>query len=138
MTSFIAMEKVITHIETRRQIAASSMSQVLQLLNITEEEYCWHKYQCGYQYLMIYTEYDRQAVAHIERTRKYWQWWKNHWTMREEEFLADANNIFPRHRMKHYKRLHSPAILSQEITLHAKKLADSYAAMIVDFLKSVS
>lgn len=124
--------KLKSHIETRRDASVRCAVRVMNLLHWTELEYGAFKYQIGLSYLKQYTK-DEQAICRLERTKVFWNWWKIHWTIREEQWLLDyqkLQQISLRYRLKSYKSQHDPGGLAQEIYPNAKVLGESYAEMM--------
>jgi hypothetical protein len=66
------------------------MQEVLRQLQWDEEYYCNLKYRTGFEYLRFQTVGDAEALADLEKEAVYWNWWKNQWLLREEQFLADV------------------------------------------------
>lgn len=123
-------ERGMTEPEKARMAALYSMHQVMRLLGWDEETYCWDQYKTGLKYLELYTGKDPVAMAHLEREKRFWSWWKNHWAMRNEDFISVAWKL-PRWKLHYfYIELHNPYDLAREITPHGRMLGDSYAVMI--------
>jgi len=129
----MTQSKTATHIQSRRDAAQRSMGRVCRLLHYSEDSYCWMKYRRGLEYLRIYLRGDTHAISQMERSSIYWGWWKNQWTLREEEFLthyADLERLSVKTRRLSYGYLHNAAALAAEMNPTSKSLGESYAAMI--------
>lgn len=125
--------------DMRRNTAERCMRRILWMLRIDEEAYCWLKYEYGLQYLYAYLKNDSHAIGIIERSPVFWAWWKNHWTLREEAFLQDAeqlDKISLSTRRNAYHALHNPMALAAEIHPNAAVLGDSYDKMIQELIKT--
>jgi hypothetical protein len=121
-----------THIQSRRNAAIRCEQHVMNLLDWSLEDYTWFKYETGLRYLNYYTK-NCQAIYMLERSQIFWSWWKNHWTIREEEWLLGFDKlqtISPRIRLRDYRAQHNAGGLAQEIFPNAKILGDSYAEMM--------
>lgn len=133
-----ATRNKMTHIQSRRDAAERCMRRITHLLHWSDERYCWFKYETGLQYLAAYLRGDVEAQDWISRSKVFWGWWKNHWTIREEAFLQDADllerlNLLT--RVKAYTAMHNANALASEMHPNAKVLEESYDAMIQEMLK---
>lgn len=125
-----------THIEQRRQAAITSSQEVMSLLNWSLHKYTWHKYLSGLKYLRLYTQDDTYAIEWLETQKGFWQWWKNQWTLREEQILPDLRKMRQRvNREAIYIANHNATTLAAEITPNGTILGDSYAEMMGNLLK---
>ena len=125
-----------SHIQSRRDAAIRCEHHVMDLLDWSLEDYTWFKYQTGLRYLKLYTA-NNQAIYKLERSRIFWNWWKNHWTIREEEWLlgfGKLQTISPRIRLQDYRAMHNAGGLAQEIFPNAKVLGESYAEMMQEVI----
>ncbi|MFN4248934.1 MAG: hypothetical protein ACK4EY_14500 [Flavipsychrobacter sp.] len=120
-----------THIQKRKNAAVSTMQQVIELLEWSQEKYCWHKYLTGLEYLNRYTQGDAEAIGWLENQKMFWNWWKNHWTIREEQFILSASKM--KHRINRevlYMGMNNANSLANEICPNGVLLGESYAVMI--------
>lgn len=116
--------------EERKDRVAYNQQQVMRLLRWDEETYCTFKYESGLTYLRHYTREDADAISWLETHRLFWNWWKNHWNMRDEDFLQLSWKV-PDFKQEHlYRQMHNPGMLAREITPNGRILGDSYAQMI--------
>ena len=112
-----------THINTRREESKRLQAFVMECLGWTEYEYCLFKYEQGLEYLKAYlTSFHidndmLRFMPHIERQRIYWQWWKNHWMLRDSIFEANMINdkLSLSTKLRIYKGLHNGFNLANEI-----------------------
>ena len=110
------MNLTISHVETRRQAAVTIQQRILERLEWGELYYCQFKYQRGLQYLHCLLAEDDASIDTLERDRIFWSWWRNHWTLRDEEFLAEIagmQNVANIRRI--YIAKHHPESLALEI-----------------------
>lgn len=127
--------------EMRKGVAEKCMRRVCYLLCWDEERYCWYKYYCGLAYLDAYLKRDTHFIAQLESSASYWAWWRNHWTLREEEWLQGYDKLKQLSVgtcRKSYKALNNPDALAFEIYPNAVALGESYAAMIVHTYNKVT
>jgi hypothetical protein len=62
--------------------------QLIQaVLNWDEMQYCEFKYEAGIAYAKRMTDNDVIGFDVLIQTRFFWQWWKNEWAKRDDEFL---------------------------------------------------
>ncbi len=109
------------------------MGVVMSLLGWSELEYCYFMYDMGVQYLEEYLHGDKHTIGQIEQSKIFWGWWKNHWFMRERQYVEQAeplSKISRRLRLLGYKGLHNPRMLAAEMNTAAVELGDSYANML--------
>jgi hypothetical protein len=112
----------------RSAIAQSVKMQILQLLNITEQDYCLLQFETGICYLSLsFSNKDYESL--LLKNRAFWNWWKNQWLLRDELFLwfARYSNILIDQEGRflideaytgypsNYTQLHDPVILVQMI-----------------------
>ncbi len=113
--------------------------QVLKLLGWDELQYGYFMYKAGRNYLIYYTNNDEFFIAQIERNKLFWNWWKTHWTLRNEAFINDNLNCLEQlHRetvLKLYIHTHDARILSNEIYPSGKVLGLTYKKMIGEVIK---
>lgn len=122
-----------THAESRKNAAQRCMKRVMWLLHWDAEQYTHFKYEEGMRYLAIYLGGDVHAIGLIERSPVFWGWWKNQWTIREEEYLNDTDRLSMQpvsRREATYCALHDAAALAEEQNPSAKGLGESYASMM--------
>lgn len=112
--------------------------KITQVLGWTDMEHSQYIYDCGLAYLHVIITGDDQAIAAMERSRIFWNWWKNHWQQRDAEFLLTADMAAPSQRLRmSYRMLHNARKLASKIYPNSVVLHDSYAVMIDDFINSV-
>lgn len=105
---------------------------IMHLLNWDELQYGEFQYKTGTQYLQAYIPHDPAGIDMLIESRIFWNWWKNHWLQRDEEFLKDAQ-VRHSHQaliVSMYICTHCPDTLVGQIRPQAVVLADSYSKMI--------
>ena len=88
------------------------------MLNWTEMQFAEYQYQNGIAYLMWYLPCDEWARQQLERSKLYWNWFKNQWVLHDESLLSfklslsecDHNTL-----MRLYDDLHCPRALAVEV-----------------------
>lgn len=119
--------------------AASDKAEVCKLLNWTEMEYAEFQYSCGKQYLQYYVASDPAGIDELISSKIYWNWWKLMWSRRDFAYLHENLNqlslLYVENRVKLYKHLHDPFILSQATTPPGFVLEESYSKMIDNVIK---
>lgn len=105
--------------------------QIIKLLRWTELEYAEFQYNTGIDYLNAYIPNDAQGIDMLCRNKIYWSWWKNHWAIRDQEFLEiAANGGDLKAVLRLYMRFHNTRRLINEIYPNAQVLGNSYCRMI--------
>jgi hypothetical protein len=114
------------------------MADVRRELRWTEMEYLGFQYDQGIAYLMAYLNGDEYSVNVMERSRIFWQWWKNHWRTRDESFLEQVvNTTFDLStRREMYLDTHDAVVLAKSIYPNGVVLNESYAVMITELVES--
>lgn len=134
------MSPKTTHVEKRRQQAHESKLSITEILGWKEEVYCEHQYNIGLAYLNYYIPTDPIGMEFLVRSKIFWNWWKNKWADRDQDFL---DQWLPRENWKKVQRrtlvllyleLNDPMVLSEDIKPHAVVLGDSYAKMYQDVI----
>jgi hypothetical protein len=74
-------------------MANSHKQQVMQILGWDELHYCNYQYQCGIAYLMWYMPCNQEGRRTLERSKLYWDWWKNLWSLYEEGWLVHKASL---------------------------------------------
>lgn len=62
-------------------------AMICEMLMMTEMEYGEMQYEEGVRYLSTYIEGDDWGQNILLRARIFWNWWKNHWELRDRCFL---------------------------------------------------
>jgi hypothetical protein len=74
----------------------------------------------------------------LQRSKIFWNWWKNKWADRDRDFLDQGNGAWRKVKLctlvELYLQLHDPYELSQDIKPHAVVLGNSYAKMFQDVI----
>lgn len=123
---------------TTAQIFNSNLStdnsvkqQVLRALGWDIEMYAYFQYETGLEYLTRYIKNDPSGIDMLERSRIFWNWWKNHWLQRDSQFLRECTGDVNRKRIvQMYKTKHSVDHLIGEIYPSAVILDNDYCSMI--------
>lgn len=103
-----------THNQLWHQRNAEVKKQVCQLLHWTEMEYAQYQYQMGIAYLMWYLPVNESLRAEYERSKLFWNWFKNIWLCYDESwcsFKLSLQECSKEKRLQLYKNLHCPRAL---------------------------
>jgi hypothetical protein len=115
------MEKPTTYI-TREEQATIVKTKVCQLLGWTDFEYAQYQYQHGISYLMWYLPCDEDARSQLERSKLYWNWFKNLWLCHDESlvsFTLSLRECSAEMLRGVYDDLHCPHALAIEVKPNA-------------------
>lgn len=106
------MPKLITN-----KISLELQAQILQLLNWSQEDLAAFIYEVGMEYLSAYFKEDEEAIDRLSRRREFWNWFKNHWSYRDQSFFESfvLDQCSHSYRLLMYRTLHSPSILACDI-----------------------
>jgi len=108
---------------------------VRRLLGWTEQQYCDFQYESGLEYLQAYIPDDQHGIDMLSRSRIFWNWWKNHWAMRDEQFISVAEE-YTKGNEKLYRTMNSSKALTSKIYPNAAVLEESYAVMIDNIINA--
>jgi hypothetical protein len=64
---------------------------ICEILKCTQEQYAELVYNEGLKYLKYYLPDDAEGREMLKRARVFWNWWKNHFTNRDELFIDMYN-----------------------------------------------
>lgn len=119
----------------RQATLRQAQDDIQKALQWTEQEYFNFQFETGIAYLEHYIPGDAHGIDMLSRDRIYWNWWKNHWAQRDEQFMSLYTEEFshPKILAKVYHGFHNVYTLLNEIYPGAAILSDSYAVMIDDF-----
>lgn len=121
----------MTHTENRNRSMEQLQQQVCRMLHITDLEYANRQFEAGCAYLDAYIPNDPDGAAQLQRSAVYWAWWRNHWSMRDEQFCTGhVQSLSLQLRQELYEQLHNPQLLAQELRPNGIILRHAYAAMI--------
>jgi len=121
----------ISHVRRVYQEAEKCKQEVCSLLGWTETEYYDFQIDEGMNYLRLYLNNDQWGIELVMKCRQFWTWWRNHWHMRDCEFLAYKD--FPAvhyNRRDLYREHNSADVLRKSITPNGIVLQDTYAYMM--------
>lgn len=113
--------------------APDVQQQVQRLLGWTELEYADFQYEQGIAYLQAYIPNDQHGIDILLREKIYWNWWKNHWAIRDQDFIDvadDGTSCSHKTLCNLYRKFHSVKLLVDTIFPNAVVLGESYAKMI--------
>lgn len=122
---------------TRRDRAIRLTREVCRELKWRDEDYSKFQYEQGIAYLTEYLNHDEYSVGVMERSRIFWNWWKNHWTNRDEAFIEEiVNTTFSIADMRElYRDRHDAKTLAMCIYPNGVVLNESYADMITEVVR---
>jgi hypothetical protein len=130
------MSKYTNHIKNRMQ---GVKQEVMELLKWTELEYCEFQEKHGRQYLQSYISKDPVAIDTLLATPIFWNWFKNQWLQRDQQFIKDAqvlvNNTATRRIM--YSIHNDPEWLINDRYPTGLVMAEGYNRMIDQFNKTI-
>ncbi len=111
-------------------------ARVLALLRMSEMDYNWIQLEEGKRYLDAYLNHDEYSVSVMETSRIFWAWWRNHWNLRDEQFVRDHSRTDVKQLLKLYRQYNSGSMLAQNITLNSVVLVESYHLMTHRIVKT--
>jgi hypothetical protein len=111
--------------------------EIIRLLDWDEQLYADAQYSTGIEYLEIYLEEDRHFADLLSRSKIFWQWWKNHWSNRDETFIEMLRGLSTnvRYRRELYVDFNNGKTLAELIHPNSIVLNETYAEMITEVVK---
>ena len=126
-----------TLIQQRQTAAFTAKETICHKLGWDANKYAQHQYQTGLEYLRLYTLDDAMAIATLERSKIFWNWWKNAWANRDETFIHNSTIFNWNYPVEMYKRMHKALTLAEELRPDAIVLGNSYRVMIGQVIDKV-
>ena len=137
----------MTQIEQQKEHAKAIKADILQLLGWDEERYCFFQYEQGLEYLYEYLK----TQAHVlEGSRIFWNWWKNQWTLRDQELLRTdfaltlkdpsraQQQWMSARRLTIYLTTHDGCWLASEVYPSRAVMEESYKEMVHQVAKEAA
>lgn len=125
--------------ETRKEQADRLKGSICEMLKCTDMQYGELQYEQGLKYLKHYLPSDDHSADSLSRSRVFWNWWKNHWTNRDESFKKLITDYPVRDReivRQLYAQYNCGKALADSIHPHSTVLNESYAIMIQDLIEN--
>lgn len=107
---------------------------VIKLLDWSEQGYCDFQYEQGLKYLKTYLpgrdkedgEYHQNILA---SSRAFWNWWKNHWAQRDQQFIKNYTGSLVLRRVV-YMEINNGKALAYDIRPNSVILQETYIPMV--------
>jgi hypothetical protein len=94
-------------------------ARICDLLQWKDAKHSWCIYNSGIQYLDEYFNNDKKAINQLLAYKRFWDWWKWTWHLRDEAYLNDIDGredeISLKQRIDLYLTTHNVKILAAEI-----------------------
>jgi hypothetical protein len=133
------MKKPIqTQPEARKEHAERLKALMVELLRCTPAEYNEVQYREGLKYLKSYMSGDPNSARNLSASKVFWQWWRNHWTNRDESFIClyKSNPIRDVQIIRQlYTQYNDGKILATSISPNSVVLDETYAMMMTELVK---
>lgn len=108
-------------------IVEANKRQVRRLLGWTELQYAEFVEAKAKEYLKNVLFADEAAINELLKGKLWWNWWKNHWNRRDEEFVT-YSEIYHQHLLEfEYVRLNS---IKGGIYPHSRIMDETYAILM--------
>lgn len=136
------MQEARSHLASRKEQAKKMKAVVIQLLKWDELEYAMFQYESGLAYLRFYIPWDKEGQRMLEESELFWNWWKNQWLLRDEDFCGLYKQILldkygVENLRRTYLRMNDAEYLASEIYPNKAVLDESYNQMIHQLHKEV-
>ena len=118
---------------TASEKAQALKSKIMELLQWDDLTFGNFQYEQGITYLETYVK-DRYP---LETSRIFWNWWKNHWTLRDEDLINKGiSELAISQRRAVYFDIHDGKYLAHEVHPHRVILEQSYGDMVTEAIES--
>ncbi len=127
------------HINAPKDRALALKAQVTALLKWNDQGYADLQYTTGMKYLKLFLEGDEHMVDVLSASKVFWQWWRNHWMNRDQEFLKLHGNIYINNlevRRQLYVQYNGAKMLAECIHPNSVVMNESYTEMIHSLVKT--
>jgi hypothetical protein len=111
--------------------------RVMKILGWDELTYCNYVYEQGIAFLYSYLDKDGAYARILEEHHIFWNWWKNQWSIRDEDFIYSHNNLLKAHiePLYYYKMMNGGRNLLSPHNKYNAVLERSYGGMINALIK---
>lgn len=114
-----------------QQHIAGTQSRIIQMLGWNEMEYAEYMEEQGLEFLERYIPNDPHGINYLQRSKGYWQWWKNHWLIRDLRFFFLFRKGYNTNVLvNEYRRQNAAKYLVSDIYPPAVVLGNDFAKMI--------
>lgn len=125
-------------VQVQKERANSLRADICRILKCDDEDYAKLVYEQGLRYLKYYLPDDPDGQRMLSYNRIFWNWWKNHFTTRDEEF----KDMFERHSIQDteivrqlYLQYNDGKQLAENLHPQSVVLEESYCDMIHELLR---
>jgi hypothetical protein len=120
------VEKPTTHAQAYAEASERLKKKICRLLEWDEMQYAEYQYATGIAYLYWYLPCDDRGRNQLERSRLFWNWFKNLWKNDDFVFnsISGVGLIRLCERRIIYEELHCPRVLATEWKPNAVVLAE--------------
>ena len=116
----------------------SDQQSVMEIMGWSDMDYATFIHETGLAYLDQYAQHDQAGIDALNRSRIFWNWWKNQWAIRDAQYLTIYDNFSTENWEPLYRQMHGVDELTNSIYPNAVVLEESYAQMIGHFNKSIT
>jgi hypothetical protein len=124
--------------QAQKEKATKLRAFICAILKCTDEQYSELVYVEGLKYLKHYLPDDPDGRKMLSRNRVFWNWWKNHFTIRDEEFKKlyerfpiDDTEIV----LQLFLQYNDGKQLAENLHPQSEVLEESYCDMIHELLR---
>lgn len=122
--------------KVQKFITEANKQQVCRLLGWSFQQYAEYQEAKGIEYLREVVCGDDWSVSNVAKCQDFWNWWKNHWNLRDAEFIAAAASIPLSWRQMRYNDLND--VDGIEFWPHKVIMENSYSFMIGEVIDHVT
>jgi len=142
------MSKKLSENDRMQAYGIAAMYEVMDLLGWDIGRYTTYKYECGLSYLWERLRSDPDGFARLSGNELFWMWWKNHWYLRESEWLRFCRRAYCKPdlysalgtqfgRRTTYLVMNNPYELARGKTINSRQLEESYTRFMVPTLQQI-
>jgi len=123
----------LTHAQAVKLQNVTNEQLIQALFDLNQDDYSELKFDSGIRYAKRLTDSDEVGFDFLVKTRFYWQWWKNEWAKRDEEFIdkysvaSDLSVLYDQYLFIHnIARLKSDQLMQKKTASMVGHAMDEY------------
>lgn len=126
----------ISHATQIKKQNQSVKQRIQKLLGWNDLDYNNYQFEMAYQWLHLEFGSDYPLVKPLTEHKMFWNWWINHWIMRDIKYLeANKHSLWNITEETYAKRHHPKGVVFK---IHKAVLQQSYMQMIGQFNKHLT
>ena len=114
----------LTQVEQYELLAIETQQQLCELLGWTEDYYAAFMYGTAINFLTWKTNSDAAFVEKFERSKLFWNWFKNMWANENGVLIPHLHTIKSKHRYWYFSAFWDTEEMAQKVIIPRVVMAD--------------